>query len=651
MQIALRTLETLDNTRIENGLIHLETESPMSAETHEFQAETRQLLKLMIHSLYSHKEVFLRELVSNASDACDKLRFAAIAEPDLYAGDTELAIDLVVDKEAGTLTVRDNGIGMSRQDVMENLGTIAHSGTRKFIESLSGDEVKVQQLIGQFGVGFYSAFIVADKVNVLTRAVGSDSAVRWESDGEGSYTLEDAAKDTHGTDIVLHLRADDGEFLDTERLRALVRRYSDHIGLPIRLHAGASSGETINRASAFWTRPKSELSSDDYRSFYTHLTHDATPPLAWAHHHVEGTLEYTSLLYLPAVAPFDLWDRERARGIQLYVKRVFVLDDAVELLPLYLRFMRGLVDSTDLPLNVSREVLQNNRVVEKIRGALIKRTFDLLDEMATQWPEGYAKFWTLFGAVFKEGLVEDNVNRERIAKLCRFASTEHADGATVSLDNYIARMKPDQSNIYFLTADTSATAKSSPHLEGYRAKGYEVLLLTDRIDEWVAIHLPEYAGKPLMSCARGAADLDSKVETADKTADKEKFAPVCEKLAKLLDARVESVRLTSRLTESPACLVALERGVSRRQEQFLKQAGEKAPEFRPVLELNPQHPLVQRLADIEGDAFADIGEVLYGQAMLAEGGQLDDPASFLKRLNALILKAETAHKSSIIVPG
>lgn len=623
----------------------------MSAETHEFQAETRQLLKLMIHSLYSHKEVFLRELVSNASDACDKLRFAAIAEPELYAGDTELAIDLLVDKEAGTLTVRDNGIGMSREDVMENLGTIAHSGTRKFIESLSGDEAKAQQMIGQFGVGFYSAFIVADKVGVSTRRAGSESAVRWESDGEGSYSLENVEKESRGTDIVLHLRADDKEFLDAERLRALVRRYSDHIGLPIRLHAGASSGETINRASAFWTRPKSELKDEDYNSFYTHLTHDTTAPLAWTHHKVEGTLEYTSLLYLPAVAPFDLWDREHTRGVQLYVKRVFVLDDAAELMPTYLRFMRGLVDTADLPLNVSREVLQNNRVVEKIRGALVKRTLDLLDELATQRPEDYAKFWGLFGAVFKEGLVEDQANRERIAKLCRFASTEHAEGATVSLDDYIGRMKPDQTSIYYLTADTPATAKSSPHLEGYRAKSYEVLLLTDRIDEWVVMHLPEYAGKPLLSCARGAADLDGKVETADKAADNAKFAPVCERLAKLLDARVDSVRLSARLTESPACLVAPEQGLSRRLEQVLKQAGEKAPEFRPVLELNPQHPLVQRLGDAGDDAFSDIGEVLYGQAMLAEGGQLDDPAGFVKRLNTLILSAAGSQKSSIIVPG
>lgn len=622
----------------------------MSTETHEFQAETRQLLRLMIHSLYSHKDVFLRELVSNASDACDKLRFAAIASPELYGDDAELAIDLIVDKDAGTLTVRDNGIGMTREEVMQNLGTIAHSGTRKFLESLTGDEARTQQLIGQFGVGFYSAFIVAERVEVTTRRAGSDSAVRWVSAGEGEYTLEDADKTTRGTDVTLSLRADEREFLDAERLRGLVRRYSDHIGVPIRLHAGASSGETINRASALWTRPKSELTDDDYRSFYTHLTHDNTPPLAWAHHKVEGTLEYTSLLYLPAQAPFDLWDREHVRGVQLYVKRVFILDQAANLLPPYLRFVRGLVDSADLPLNVSREVLQNNRVVDKIRTALTKRVLDMLDELAAQRPDDYARCWTMFGAVFKEGLVEDAGNRERIAKLCRFASTQHPQGAGVSLDDYIGRMKPDQSAIYFLTGDTLAAAQASPHLEGYRARGYEVLLLTDRIDEWVAMHLNEYAGKPLTSCARGAADLETKVETADAAADKARLAPLCEKLGKLLEARVDSVRLSSRLTESPACLVAPEHGLSRRLEQILKQAGEQAPGTRPVLEINARHPLVQRLADSDGEVFADLGEVVYGQALLAEGGQLDDPAGFVRRLNALILSS-SATASPIIVPG
>ncbi|MDE2148297.1 MAG: molecular chaperone HtpG [Gammaproteobacteria bacterium] len=622
----------------------------MSAETHEFQAETRQLLHLMVHSLYSNKEIFLRELISNASDAADKLRFEVIRAPELLGDDAELAIDLLADKATGTLTVRDNGIGMSREEVIANLGTIAHSGTRKYLESLSGDDAKTRQLIGQFGVGFYSAFIVADRVTVLTRRAGTDAAVRWSSDGQGSYTLGDVEKAGRGTEVTLQLKDDDREFLDPERLRTLVRRYSDHIGLPIRLHAGASSGETINRAGALWARPKAEISDDDYRAFYTHLSHDPTPPLAWSHNRVEGALEYTALLYLPSTAPFDLWDRDHARGVQLYVRRVFILDQAAELLPPYLRFVRGLVDSADLPLNVSREILQSDRVVEKLHAALTKRALDLVEELASDRPDDYAKFWKLFGAVLKEGLVEDAANRERIARLCRFASTAHPDGQSVSLDDYIARMKPDQSGIYYLAADNLATAKASPHLEGFRARGFEVLLLTDRVDEWVALHLTEYAGKPLLSCARGAADLGGKIETAGKTAEQAKYGPVCERLGKLLDGRVESVRLSQRLTESPACLVAPEHGLSRRLEQMLKQAGQSAPEFRPVLEINAGHPLAQRLTDADPTEFADLGELLYGQAVLAEGGRLEDPAGFVKRLNALILHG-AGDKPSIIIGG
>ena len=622
----------------------------MSAETHEFQAETRQLLQLMVHSLYAHREVFLRELVSNASDACDKLRFAAIAQPDLYGDSPDLAIDIVVDKAGGTLVIRDNGIGMSREEVTSNLGTIAHSGTRKFLESLSDDEATNQKLIGQFGVGFYSAFIVADRVSVLTRRAGDAAAVLWESEGTGTYTIETAEKETRGTDVTLHLRSEDAEYLDAERLRALIRRYSDHINLPIRLHAGASDGEIVNRSGAFWTRPKTELSDADYREFYKHLTHEESAPLAWAHHRVEGVQEYTSLLYIPSEATPNLISREQERGMQLYVRRVFVMDHAPDLLPAYLRFVRGLVDSSDLPLNVSREVLQSNRAVDKIRGALVRRVLDLLDELATNNASDYLRFWNLFGVVLKEGLVEDAGNRERIAKLCRFASTEQPDNSWTSLDDYVRRMKPDQTNIYYLTADSLSAAVSSPHLEGYRARGYEVLLLTDRVDEWVVMHLPEYSGKPLVSCARGRSDLESKVETPEGVAEKEHLSAVCERLQQHLGNRVESVRLSQRLTESPACLVTPEYGLSRRLGQILKQAGEAAPEIRPVLELNGKHPLVTRLSDARDSDFHDLAELLYGQAVLAEGGQLDDPSGFVKSLNNLVL-GNVKSQPSIIVPG
>ena len=622
----------------------------MSAETHEFQAETRQLLQLMVHSLYAHREVFLRELVSNASDACDKLRFEAIAQPDLYGDSPDLGIDIVVDKAAGTLTIRDNGIGMSHEEVTTNLGTIAHSGTKKFLESLSDDDSVNQELIGQFGVGFYSAFIVADRVSVLTRRAGSLAAVRWESDGTGTYTIEEAEKAARGTDITLHLRSEDAEYLDAERLRILVRRYSDHINLPIRLCAGASDGEIINRSGAFWTRSKSELSDNDYREFYKHMTQEECAPLAWAHHRVEGTQEYTSLLYIPGQAMPNLMSRDQERGIQLFVKRVFVMDHATELLPAYLRFVRGLVDSSDLPLNVSREVLQSNRVVDKIRGALVRRVLDLLDELATNRADDYQRFWHLFGVVLKEGLVEDAINRDRIAKLCLFQSTEQSNDSLTSLDDYISRMKPDQTNIYYLTTDTSSKPIASPHLEGYKARGYEVLLLTDRVDEWVVMHLSEYSGKPLVSCARGRSDLEPNVETAENVAEKEDLSAVCERLKQYLNNRVESVRLSQRLTESPACLVTPEYGLSRRLGQILKQAGEMAPEVPPVLELNGKHPLVKRISEAANGDFNDLAELLYGQAVLAEGGQLEDPSGFVRSLNNLVV-GRSNPQSSIIVPG
>ena len=627
----------------------------MSGERHEFQAETRQLLRLMIHSLYSNKEIFLRELISNASDAVDKLRFTAIQQPDLVSDGAELAVDLIVDAAAGTVTVRDNGIGMSRQEVIDNLGTIARSGTKQFLESLSGEARKDSALIGQFGVGFYSAFIVADKVSVLTRRAGETAAVRWESDGEGAYTLEEAEKPARGTDVVLHLRADEREFLEPMRLKHIVRKYSDHIGLPVRLRevkeGAEGESEVINSARALWTRPKSELSDDDYTAFYTHLSHDPSAPLAWTHQKVEGNLSYTSLLYVPAKAPFDLWNREQRSGLQLYVKRVFIMDDAADLLPPWLRFVRGLVDSDDLPLNVSRELLQNNRTVDKIRAALVKRVLDLLDDLAENKPNDYATFWQAFGAVLKEGVVEDGAQRDRIAKLSRFRSTHDSANASVSLADYVARMPAEQKAIYYITADTLAAAQASPHLEGYRSRGFEVLLLTDRVDEWLVMHLPEFDGKKLESCVSGAADLAPAIETPEQVRQDSEFAPVLERLQQALTGKIEKAQLSRRLVESPACLVAPEHGISRRLERMFREAGQAAPSSQPVLEINPAHPLLARIKDTaDAKEFGDLAELLYDQAVLAEGGQLDDPAAFVKRLNSLILGG-APQRSSIIVPG
>jgi len=610
----------------------------MTAERHEFQAETRSLLRLMIHSMYSNKEIFLRELISNASDACDKLRFIATQNPELI-GDAELAVELVADKFTNTLTIRDNGIGMSREDVVDNLGTIARSGTKKFMESLSGDQARDTQLIGQFGVGFYSAFIVADKVTVNTRRYDAAEAVVWESTGEGDYTIGVGDKAARGTEVVLHLRDDEKEFLEEPRLSEIVRKYSDHIGLPIKLIRKEGEPETINQARALWTRPKSEISDEDYTSFYEHLSHDYEAPLAWTHQKVEGNLEYTSLLYIPKRAPFDMWDREQQRGVKLYVKRVFIMDRAAELLPPYLRFVRGLVDTADLPLNVSREILQGNRTVDKIRAALVKRVLDLLDDLAANKPDDFKTFWSQFGKVLKEGIVEDHANRDRIAKLLRFASTTAPDTASVSLDEYLGRMPEAQKKILYLTGESLSALRNSPHLEGFRKAGFEVLLLSDRIDEWVVGHLTEYQGKKLESAARGDAAAAGKIETFDKAKHELEFKDVLDRLPKALNERVASARVSARLTESPSCLVAPEHGLSRQLIEILKQSGEGAPDIKPILELNPEHPLVGRLKDAGGDeaAFVDLAEILYGQAVLAEGGQLEDPAGFVKRLNKLIL--------------
>ena len=610
----------------------------MTAERHEFQAETRSLLRLMIHSMYSNKEIFLRELISNASDACDKLRFIATQNPELI-GDAELAVELVADKFTNTLTIRDNGIGMSREDVVDNLGTIARSGTKKFMESLSGDQARDTQLIGQFGVGFYSAFIVADKVTVNTRRYDAAEAVVWESTGEGDYTIGVGDKAARGTEVVLHLRDDEKEFLEEPRLSEIVRKYSDHIGLPIKLIRKEGEPETINQARALWTRPKSEISDEDYTSFYEHLSHDYEAPLAWTHQKVEGNLEYTSLLYIPKRAPFDMWDREQQRGVKLYVKRVFIMDRAAELLPPYLRFVRGLVDTADLPLNVSREILQGNRTVDKIRAALVKRVLDLLDDLAANKPDDFKTFWSQFGKVLKEGIVEDHANRDRIAKLLSFASTTAPDTASVSLDEYLGRMPEAQEKILYLTGESLSALRNSPHLEGFRKAGFEVLLLSDRIDEWVVGHLTEYQGKKLESAARGDAAAAGKIETFDKAKHELEFKDVLDRLPKALNERVASARVSARLTESPSCLVAPEHGLSRQLIEILKQSGEGAPDIKPILELNPEHPLVGRLKDAGSDeaAFVDLAEILYGQAVLAEGGQLEDPAGFVKRLNKLIL--------------
>jgi molecular chaperone HtpG len=620
------------------------------SEKRAFQAETRQVLHLMIHSLYSNKEIFLRELISNASDACDKLRFLAIADPALLGSD-ELAVELVPDEAAGTLTIRDNGIGMTREEVVDNLGTIARSGTKKFLDSLSGDQKKDSQLIGQFGVGFYSSFIVADKVTVLTLRAGATEATRWESDGEGEFTLEPSFKQDRGTEVILHLREEDKEFLQPWRLQSIVRKYSDHIGLPIRLRNDKGETETLNQARAFWTRPKSELKDEDYQHFYEHLSHDHQPPLAWAHNRVEGgSLEYTSLLYIPSQAPFDLWDREQGRGVQLYVKRVFIMDKAAELLPPWLRFVRGLVDTADLPLNVSRELLQGNRTVEKIRAALVKRVLDLLEDLAEKRPEDYAKFWQAFGVVLKEGLVDDHANQERIARLCRFHSTAETAEQKVSLADYVARMPEGQDKIYYLSAESLAAAKGSPHLEGFRKRGFEVLLLSDRIDEWVVAHLSQFQDRKLESVARASKDIESKIETADKARHESEYADTLKRLAETLKGRIEAARLSVRLTESPVCLVAGEQALSRRLEEILRKAGEAVPGSLPVLELNPDHALVQRLRDTADEAaFADLAELLLGQAVLAEGGQLADPAGFVQRLNRLLLA--NAPEASRIVLG
>ncbi|MGD2138308.1 MAG: molecular chaperone HtpG [Gammaproteobacteria bacterium] len=617
-------------------------------ETLEFQAEVRQLLHLMIHSLYSNKEIFLRELISNASDACDKLRFEALGNDGLYEGDTGLRIRVDYDKQARTITVTDTGIGMTRDEVAENIGTIARSGTRQFFEALTGDQAKDARLIGQFGVGFYSAFIVADGVTLTTRRAGQPAAqgVRWSSTGDGSYTLETIERDRRGTEVVLHLREGEDEFLEGFRLRGIIHKYSDHIPLSIEMKAEGEEGqeagyEVVNKASALWTRPRSEITDEEYREFYKHVAHDFEDPMRWVHSHVEGNQSYKSLFYIPGRAPFDLYDRESRHGIKLYVNRVFIMDDAEQLMPYYLRFVRGLVDSDDLPLNVSREILQHNKLIDTIRAASVKKVLGLLEDMAKGAPEDYAKFWAQFGKVMKEGPGEDFGNRQQIAGLLRFASTQSdSEEQTVSLDDYIARMQEGQEKIYYITAESFAAAQHSPHLQIFRHKGIEVLLLSDRVDEWLVSHLTEYDGKPLVSIAKGELDLDRLADAEEKEAAKKlegEYADLVKRMQDVLGERVSAVRVSQRLTDSPSCLVLGEHDMAVHMQQMLKQAGHNVPSTRPALEINPRHPLVSRLRE-ETDAgrFASWSYILLDQAMLSEGGQLEDPAAFVNRLNDLL---------------
>ena len=621
-----------------------------SAQTMGFQAEVKQLLKLMIHSLYSHKEIFLRELISNASDALDKLRFEALARPDLLAGGSELAITIDADPQARTITITDNGIGMSREEAIEHLGTIAKSGTAEFLASMTGDQKQDAQLIGQFGVGFYSSFIVADRVDVYSRRAGLDAAagVHWQSSGDGEFSVATVDLPERGTRIVLHFKEGEQDFVDAHRIRALVRKYSDHIAFPVRMHAqkgekdAPAEYETVNHAQALWTRPRTEVKDEEYKEFYRHITHDFSDPLAWSHGKVEGTKEYTSLLYVPGRAPYDLWHREAARGLKLYVRRVFIMDDAEQFLPLYLRFVKGVVDSADLSLNISREMLQQDAAIDSMRTGLARRVLDLLSKLAKDEPEKYASFWKQFGTVLKEGPGEDHANRERMAKLLRFSSTlADKEEQDVTLEDYVARMKPEQKEIYFVIADSFAAAKSSPHLEVLRSKGIEVLLLSDRVDEWLVDHLREFDGKQLRNVARGELDIGAIQSDEEKqqqeTLSKEHSALV-ERIKKSLQERVSDVRVTSRLTDSPAVLVLNAHDLGAQMRRILEAAGQKAPTTKPALEINVKHPLLQRIESTGEDAtFDDLSMLLFEQATLADGGQLAEPAAFVQRLNRLLL--------------
>ena len=632
-----------------------------------FEAEVKQLLHLMIHSLYSNKEIFLRELISNASDAADKLRFSALGDEALYEGDADLKIRVEFDKAARTIQIIDNGIGMTRDEVRENIGTIARSGTRQFFEALTGDQARDSQLIGQFGVGFYSSFIVADKVTLETRKAGTtaDHGVRWESAGAGDYTLESVDRPERGTTVTLHLREGEDEFLDGWRLRSIVRKFSDHISLPIvMLKESYGAGmdddeegekvvkektiewETVNSASALWAKNKDEITGEQYNEFYKHVSHDFQEPLARVHSRVEGNNEYTLLLYIPEHAPFDLWDRESKHGVRLYVRKVFIMEGSEKLMPRYLRFVRGVIDSDSLPLNVSREILQENALLEKIRSGAVKKVLGLLEDLAKDEPEKYAAFWKEFGQAFKEGPIEDFKNKDRIAKLLRFSSThDDTDEQNVALDDYIGRMKEGQDKIYYITAESYAAAKNSPHLELLRKKGLEVLLLHERVDDWLVGYLTDYEGKHLQSVAKGDLDLGSMADEEDKKHVEEaakELEPLIERIKKVLGGKVSDVKVSGRLTDSPACLVSEVYGMSRTMERIMKSVGQDVPASKPVFEINPDHALVTRLRDETDETrFADLIEILYGQAVLSEGAQIDDPAAFVKHLNGLLQSALT----------
>ncbi len=630
-------------------------------ETRGFQTEAKQLLHLMIHSLYSNREIFLRELISNAADASDKLRFEALSNPSLYENDPDLAIAIEFDGEAKTITISDNGIGMSRDEAIEHLGTIAKSGTAEFLNSLSGEQQKDSQLIGQFGVGFYSAFIVADKVRVETRRAGlpADQGVAWESQGEAEFSVEPLVKEDRGTRIILTLKPDAAEFADAWRIRSIVKKYSDHIAIPVKMvkqsppvaadDESASEDdkpvefESVNDATALWTRPRAEISDEEYKAFYKHVSHDFQDPLVWSQNKVEGKLEYTSLLYIPEHAPFDLWQRDANRGLKLYVQRTFIMDDAEQFLPLYLRFVKGVVDSNDLSLNVSREILQQDPAVDSMKSALTKRVLDMLTKLANNEPEKYQAFWKEFGQVLKEGPAEDFNNRQKVAALLRFATTHNnVAEQNQSLDQYLERMPEGQDKIYYVAAENFNTASSSPHLEVFRKKGIEVLLLSDRVDEWLIGHLNEYKDKPFQDVARGTLDL-GKLDSAEDQEQQKKLAEenqsLVERVKGVLSEDVEDVRITTRLTDSPACLVVTENDMGPQMRRILEAAGQALPDTKPVFELNPQHPLVQKLDhEADEDRFAELSKVLFGQAQLASGGQLEDPAAYVHRLNKLLLE-------------
>ncbi len=624
-------------------------------ETLSFQTEVKQLLQLMIHSLYSNKEIFLRELISNASDACDKLRFEAITDAGIYEDDFELKIRIEYDKDNKTISITDNGVGMSRQEVMDNIGTIASSGTKKFLANLTGDQAKDANMIGQFGVGFYSSFIVAETVMVETRRAGvsKDEGVRWVSSGEGEYSIENIERENRGTTVTMHLRDDEMEFLESFRLRSVITKYSDHISLPIEMVKQDEEGkdtdefETINKASALWSRSKSDISDDEYKEFYKHIAHDFEEPLSWIHNHVEGTQSYTTLFYLPKRAPFDLFERDQQHGIKLYVKRVFIMDDAEQLMPNYLRFVRGVVDSDDLPLNVSREILQRNKQIDTIRGASVKRILSTLDKMAKDDEENYAIIWKEFGRVIKEGPAEDFANKEKIAKLMRFSSTHNdSDVQNVSLDDYISRMKPEQEKIYYITGESYSALKNSPHLELFKKKDIEVLLMHDRVDEWMMSYLNEYDGKSFASIAKGEVDLGKLEDKADQEkaeAASKDYKDLLEKMKQSLADKVKEVRVSNRLTDSPSCLVVEEHDMAVSMQKLLKQAGHNLPNLQPILEINTDHVLVQQLKEqADEQTFSDWTHVLFDQAMLSEGGQLEDPVTFVKRMNQLLTSSISA---------